>query len=50
MRKENSSGGGSVGIKDKNGDIMVSKRCAGYFEGLLNVNDNWVATILVVGN
>ena len=55
MRKENSSGGVSVGMKDENGEIVVdkeevSKRWAGYFEGLLNVNDDRVATISVVGN
>ena len=49
MRKEN-SGGGSIGIKDENGDMLMNKRWAGYFEGLLNVNDNRVATVTVVGN
>ena len=55
MGKENGSGGGSVGMKDENGDIVVdkeevSKRWTGYFEGLLNVNDNRLAAISVVGN
>ena len=55
VRKENSNGGGCVGMKDENGDMVVdkeevSRRWAGYFEGLLNVNDDRVAAISVVGN
>ena len=54
MRKENSSGR-YIGMKVENGDMLVNKdevnrRRAGYFVGLLNVNDNRVATVTVVGN
>ena len=42
-------------MKDENGDMVVdkeevSRRWAGYFEGLLNVNDDRVAIKSVVGD
>ena len=45
----------SIGMKYENGDMLVNKgdvnkRWAGYFEGLLNVNDNRVATATPKGN
>ena len=37
-------------MKDKNGDMQVNMRWAGYCEESLNTNDNRVATVTVVGN
>ena len=37
-------------MKGGNGDMLVNKRLPAYFEGLLNVSDNRVATVTILGS